>query len=153
MIRAPVIRDGHMDPKTIQKIKNDQQDSLLEELLREKAAVLTRASWAVEDVLEKMKHLEGEIEIKMSLLNTLEGEVDLRDFLRQKKIFCGEINGLIDAFNALREKARLQYYYLIVTREALGLRRHEMVEKIYRVPDKKERLQVEDGWTDLKNHA
>jgi len=37
---------------------------VLEELLREKAAVLTRAGWAVEEVLEKMKRIEGEIEIK-----------------------------------------------------------------------------------------
>jgi len=117
---------------------------LLEELLREKAAVLTRASWAVEEVLEKMKHLEGEIEIKTSLLNALEGEVNWEEFLRQKKIFCEEINGLIDAYNTFREKARLQYYYLIVTREALGLRRHEMVEKIYRVPDRKNKMQVDE---------
>jgi hypothetical protein len=133
-----------MDQKTIQKIKHDQQDHLLEELLREKAAVLTRASWAVEEVLEKMTRLEGEIEIKTSLLNALEDEVDREDFLRQKKIFCEEINGLIEAYNAFREKAQLQYYYLIVTREALGLRRHEMVEKIYRVPEKKNKRQVDD---------
>jgi hypothetical protein len=131
-----------MDQKTIQKIKNDQQDHLLEELLREKAAVLTRASWAVEEVLEKMTRLQSEIEIKTSLLDALEAEVDREDFLRQKKIFCEEINALIEAYNACREKAQLQYYYLIVTREALGLRRHEMVEKIYRVPDKKTRYRL-----------
>jgi len=115
---------------------------LLEELLREKAAVLTRASWAVEEVLEKMTRLQSEIEIKTSLLDALEAEVDREDFLRQKKIFCEEINALIEAYNACREKAQLQYYYLIVTREALGLRRHEMVEKIYRVPDKKTRYRL-----------
>ena len=142
MIRARVNREGQMDQKTIQKIKNDQQDHLLEELLREKAAVLTRASWAVEEVLEKMTRLQSEIEIKTSLLDALEAEVDREDFLRQKKIFCEEINALIEAYNACREKAQLQYYYLIVTREALGLRRHEMVEKIYRVPDKKTRYRL-----------
>ena len=131
-----------MDQKTIQKIKGTQQDSLLEELLREKAAVLTRASWAVEDVLEKMKRIEGEIEIKTSLIQSMTHEADRAVLSRQKKLFCEEINYKIDEFNAIRRKAQLQYYYLIVTREALGLRRHEMVQKIYRIPDKKKKIQV-----------
>lgn len=131
-----------MDQKTIKKIKSDQQDSVLEELLREKAAVLTRASWAVEEVLEKMKRIESEIEIITSLINALNTEEGHSAVLRQKKIFCEEINGKIEEFNSIREKAQLQYYYLIVTREALGLRRHEMVQKIYRVPEKKKKMQV-----------
>jgi len=112
-------------------------------LLREKAAVLTRASWAVEEVLEKMKRIESEIEIKTSLMNFPGDEVECTDWPRQKKIFCKEINCKIDEFNTIRQKAQLQFYYLIVTREALGLRRHEMVEKIYRLPDKKEKIQVD----------
>ena len=131
-----------MDQKTIQKIKGTQQDGLLEELLREKAAVLTRASWAVEDVLEKMKRIEGEIEIKTSLIQSMTHEADRAVLSRQKKLFCEEINCKIDEFNAIRRKAQLQYYYLIVTREALGVRRHEMVQKIYRIPDKKKKIQV-----------
>lgn len=128
-----------MDQKTVQKIKSDQQDSVLEELLREKAAVLTRASWAVEEVLEKMKRIEGEIEIITSLMNSLGKEEGHAVALRREKKFCEEINCKIEEFNAAREKAKLQYYYLIVTREALGLRRHQMVQKIYHVPDKKKR--------------
>ena len=58
-------------------------------------------------------------------------EADRAVLSRQKKLFCEEINCKIDEFNAIRQKAQLQYYYLIVTREALGLRRHEMVQKIY----------------------
>ncbi|MFA5323689.1 MAG: hypothetical protein WC373_13540 [Smithella sp.] len=131
-----------MDQKTVQKIKNDQQDGVLEELLREKAAVLTRASWAVEEVLEKMKCIEGEIEIITSLINSLDSEEDRSRSLRRKKTFCEEINCKIEEFNAIRQKAQLQYYYLIVTREALGLRRHEMVQTIYRVPEKKKKMQV-----------
>lgn len=132
-----------MDQKTIQKIKGDQQDNVLEELLREKAAVLTRASWAVEEVLEKMKRIEGEIEIKKSLMSSLDHEVDRAASSRRKRIFCEEINCKIDEFNTVREKAKLQYYYLIVTREALGLRRHQMVQKIYHVPDKKKKIQAD----------
>jgi hypothetical protein len=132
-----------MDQKTIQKIKSDQQDSVLEELLREKAAVLTRAGWAVEEVLEKMKRIEGEIEIKSSLMKSMDHETDRAVLSRRKKIFCEEINCKIDEYNTIREKAELQYYYLIVTREALGLRRHQMVQKIYHVPEKKKNIQAE----------
>jgi hypothetical protein len=132
-----------MDQKTIQKIKSDQQDSVLEELLREKAAVLTRAGWAVEEVLEKMKRIEGEIEIKSSLMKSMDHETDRAVLSRRKKIFCEEINCKIDEYNTIREKAELQYYYLIVTREALGLRRHQMVQKIYHVPEKKKKIQAE----------
>lgn len=110
--------------------------------MREKAAVLTRASWAVEEVLEKMKRIEGEIEIITSLINSLDNEEDHLVSLRQKKKLCEEINCKIETFNSIRRKAELQYYYLIVTREALGLRRHEMVQKIYRVPEKKKKMQV-----------
>lgn len=134
-----------MNQKTIQKIKKDQQDNLLEELLREKASVLTRASWAVEEVLEKLTHIEGEIEIKKTLLNSRESTGDSSDVLRRKKIFCEEINCKIDEFNTIRQKAQLQYYYLIVTREALGLRRHEMVQKMYRIPDKKKKIETANG--------
>jgi len=131
-----------MDQKTVQKIKSDQQDSVLEELLREKAAVLTRASWAVEEVLEKMKRIEGEIEIITSLIHALDSKNDHSVALRQKKIFYEEINCKIEEFNSIRRKAQLQYYYLIVTREALGLRRHDMVQKIYGVPEKKKKMQA-----------
>ena len=53
-----------------QKRKNDQQDNLLEELLREKAAVLSRAGMAVEEAIEQLTRKDQEIEAKISLLNT-----------------------------------------------------------------------------------
>ena len=136
-----------MDQKTVQKIKKEHQDHLLDELLREKAAVLTRASWAVEDVLEKMKRIETEIEITLSLIETLDKEHDENDseVSRRKKMLSEEINGKIDEFNSIRQQAQLQYYYLIVTREALGLRRHEMVQKLYRIPDKKPKIRLKHG--------
>ena len=146
MIEASKIRCvNNMDQKLIQKIKNDQQDSILEELLREKASVLTRASWAVEDVLEKLVRLEKEIEEKISLLNCLENIDDVSALLRTKEILYEDINYQIDEYNVFCRKADLQYYYLIVTREALGLRRHEMVQKIYRVPEKKKRIKTFHG--------
>lgn len=135
-----------MNQKTIQKIKKDQyQDNILEELRREKAAVLARASWAVEEEIEKLKRIDGEIQLKISLLNSTKSQDHSRELLRQGKLICEEINCSINEFNVVRKKAELKYYYLIVTREALGLRRHEMVQKIYRIPDKKKKLELNHG--------
>ena len=134
-----------MDQKTIQKIRGDQQDNILEELRREKAAVLSRASWAVEDVLEKMVRIEGQIESKFSYLSSRSDDDDGCASLKQRRKIFEEINRHVEEYNRIRQKAELQFYYLIVTREALGLRRHEMVQKMYRIPDKKKKYELENG--------
>jgi hypothetical protein len=121
------------------KRKDDKQDTLLEELLREKAAVLSRAGFAVDDAIKQLKKIETEIEEKISLLNALDFHDRLPEVLKKKRIIREEINLSIDKFNAVHQKAELQYYYLIVTREALGMRRHEKVREIYRIPDKKKK--------------
>jgi arginyl-tRNA synthetase len=113
-----------------QKRKNDQQDNLLEELLREKAAVLSRAGMAVDEAIEQLMRKDQEIEAKLSLLNTFIWNKHTSEMLQKKQMVCEEINLSIDQFNSIRQKAQLQYYYLIVTREALGLRRHEMIQDI-----------------------
>jgi hypothetical protein len=125
-----------------QKRKNDQQDNLLEELLREKAAVLSRAGMAVDDAIERLMSIDREIEVKISLLNTFCWNNHASEMLQKKQMVCEEINLSIDQFNAIRQKAELQFYYLIVTREALGLRRHEMIQDIYRIPAKKEKIRT-----------
>ena len=125
-----------------QKRKNDQQDNLLEELLREKAAVLSRAGMAVDEAIEQLMRKDQEIEAKLSLLNTFIWNKHTSEMLQKKQMVCEEINLSIDQFNSIRQKAQLQYYYLIVTREALGLRRHEMIQDIYRIPDKKEKIRT-----------
>jgi hypothetical protein len=128
-----------------QKRKDDQQDNLLEELLREKAAVLSRAGFAVDEAIEKLKKIDREIEEKISLLNFFHGDDYSAELSLDKKLICEEINLSIEKFNAVHEKAQTQYYYLIVTREALGLRRHEMIQKIYRIPDKKKKYELING--------
>ncbi len=122
-----------------QKRKNNQQDNLLEELLWEKAAVLSRAGMAVDDAIERLMSIDREIEVNISLLNTFCWNNHASEMLQKKQMVCEEINLSIDQFNAIRQKAELQYYYLIVTREALGLRRHEMIQDIYRIPAKKKK--------------
>lgn len=122
-----------------QNRKEDQQDNIIEELLREKAAVLSNAGYAVYDAIEQLKKIDGEIEEKISLLNSCD-QNDISSITAVKKrIIREEINFTIDKFNVLHKKAELQYYYLIVTREALGLRRHEMIREIYRIPEKKKK--------------
>lgn len=123
-----------------QKRKKEKQDNLLEELLREKAAVLSRAGTAVDDIIRHLKRVDREIEKKISILKNDDGPGRSREIAKKKKSIREEINLEIDQFNAIRQKAQLQYYYLIVTREALGLRRHEMVQEIYRIPGKKEKI-------------
>lgn len=122
-----------------EKRKNDQQDNLLEELLREKAAVLSRAGFAVDDAIQQLKKIDSEIEEKMSLLNALDWNDRIPEVLKKKQLIREEINLSIDKFNAIHQKAELQYYYLIVTREALGMRRHEKIREIYRIPEKKKK--------------
>jgi len=51
-----------------------------------------------------------------------------------------EINREISRYNRAREYAALRYHYLIITREAMGLRRHKWVEEIYRVPPRRKHL-------------
>ena len=126
----------------LQKTKNDQQDTLLEELLREKAAVLSRAGMAVDEALQQLTRKDQEIEAKLSLLNTCIWNKHTSEMMQNKQRVFEEINLSIDQFNSIRQKAQLQYYYLIVTREALGLRRHEMIQDIYRIPDKKEKIRT-----------
>jgi hypothetical protein len=52
-----------------------------------------------------------------------------------------EINREISRFNRVREYALMRHYYLIVTREAMGMRRHHWVDQHYRVPPRKKHLQ------------
>ena len=125
-----------------QKRKNDQQDNLMEELLREKAAVLSRAGMAVDDAIGQLMRVDREIEVKISLLKALSENEHAAETSQRKQSIHEEINLSIDRFNTIRQKAQLQYYYLIVTREALGLRRHEMIQEIYRIPEKKEKIKA-----------
>jgi len=137
MIEAPLVGIRGRIMQISQKRKTEQHENLCEELLREKAAVLSRAGMAVDEAIEQLMRIDREIEAKISLLNSFSRNKHAPNILQKKQLIFEEINLSIDQFNAIRQKAQLQYYYLIVTREALGLRRHEMIQKIYRIPEKK----------------
>jgi len=121
--------------------KKDQQESLCEELLRERAVVLSRAGFAVEDALEKLAKIEEQIEDKLRYFYAYRKD-DSVPGGQSRQAFLNDINLTIDQFNAACQKAEIQFYYLIVTREALGLRRHETVQRLYRVPPKKKKMQA-----------
>jgi len=60
---------------------------------------------------------------------------------RLRRQMVVEINRKISKFNGAREDALMSHYYLIVTREAMGMRRHHWVDQHYRVPPRKKHLQ------------
>jgi hypothetical protein len=122
--------------------REESHDILCEEFLQERAMVLGRAGMAVEDVLAELTKLDREIQIKKEQLQSLQLQEQYTCDLNDQEALIYEINVGIDQFNAVLKKAELKYYYLIVTREALGLRRHKMIQEIYVIPEKKKKIQV-----------
>lgn len=116
-------------------------EELLEELLKERAAVLGRAGAAVEGALAELAAIDQQIGIRIERLNLLVKN-QTPDNMDERLKLSEEINTVIHQFNTIREKAKLKYYYLIVTREALGLRRHGLIQEIYVIPAKKKKIQV-----------
>lgn len=119
------------------------EDVLKQEILREKAEVLGRAGTSVEKALAKLSHLENIITERYRQLENL-GENTThcgpQTVAEMRSHIIQAINRDIQRFNRHREYAKLRYYYLIVTREALGLRRHNKVEEMYRIPPKKKAI-------------
>jgi|GEM_PF-110652 len=122
------------------------EDILQEELLQERAAVLGRAGESVSRAIEKLQSIESRLEERLGGLRDLEqliaqdrgGSRHLGGLRRQMMV---EINREIGKYNGAREYALMRHYYLIVTREAMGMRRHHWVEQHYRVPPPKKHLQ------------
>ncbi|MFH1078807.1 MAG: hypothetical protein V1766_00855 [Pseudomonadota bacterium] len=127
-------------------MKKNPEEILQEEFLRERAAVLGRAGESVSGALEKLRSIENSLEERMDRLAGIERLVsqDLTDPLNLRRLrrqLVVEINREISRFNGAREYALMRHYYLIVTREAMGMRRHHWVDQHYRVPPRKKHLQ------------
>lgn len=112
------------------------EDILKEELQRERAVVLGRAGESVQKALDKLKAAETAINALTESLHSCSATAGNAGRRRAVK----EINEQIHQYNRLRDYAKLRYYYLVVTREAMGLRRHHWVEKTYPIPPKKRTL-------------
>jgi len=115
---------------------------LQEEFLRERAEVLGRAGTRVLESLNTLRRIEEEIAAAqgryeelapVQAVNSPGGGESRTQWVRLRR----EIDAQVHRYNRVREEAKLRYYYLIVTREALGLRRHHWVEAAYRIPPKK----------------
>jgi hypothetical protein len=129
------------------------QDILQEEMLRERAATLARAGERLAEALERLHEMEGEIAAGMALWQTAAraendsaGEVAAGTGAEEsggRRRFLQELNGKIQAYNRQRENARTRFYYLIVTREALGIIHHQRLEEFYRIPPKQHCLPEE----------
>jgi len=124
--------------------KKDTENILQEEILQERAAVLGRAGEKLATALEKMRSIDRVIEERLQNLSALvekgEGKHHHNELVSVRKKMVKEINGEINKYNHAREYAKLRYFYLIVTREAMGMRRHHWVEEIYTIPPRKKYL-------------
>ena len=116
------------------------QDILQEEMLRERAAVLARAGEqarrrAGEAREDRSGDFRGAVYSGIADGDEANGAAPAKAE-EAHRILC-EINAKIRAYNRQREQVKTRYYYLIVTREALGLIHHQRLAEIYRIPPKK----------------
>jgi hypothetical protein len=127
--------------------KKNVQDVLQDEIFRERVTVLARAGEQLADALKALENIEGEIAAGITVLTRMVGKGG--SFVSQaadgdRRRLIDELNGKIARYNRQRERVRTRYYYLIVTREALGIIHHQRLEEIYRIPPPK-RLLSERG--------
>ena len=116
-------------------------DILRDEILQERAAVLGRAGQSVMAALEQLQGIEEGLEAALAAFHRLCEGPEAACGAGQRHRLLREINDEIRRYNQTRELAKLRFYYLIVTREALGLRRHQKVEEMYRIPPSRKYLQ------------
>jgi hypothetical protein len=121
--------------------EKDQENILREEMLKERAEVLGRAGEKLAAAIDKMRNIEQGIDEQLKRFRLMaakhreRGSDDKIASLKQEMM--SEINREIARFNRAREYAKLRYYYLIVTREAMGMRRHHWVDEWYSIPPRK----------------
>jgi len=118
-------------------------DVLQNEILKERAEVLGRAGDSVDRALIRLRRLEQSIEGQYQELDRLGNDHHAYahgDTSTRMRQIIKRINEDIFYYNKLREYTQLRYHYLIITRESMGLRRHQRVEEIYAIPPKKRYL-------------
>ncbi len=121
--------------------EKDPENILREEMLKERAEVLGRAGERLATSIEKMSIIEQGIDERLQHFRLVVKKCEKRggdnEIASLKQDILGENNREIGKFNRAREYAKLRYYYLIVTREAMGMRRHHWVDEWYRIPPRK----------------
>jgi hypothetical protein len=110
-------------------------------MLKERAEVLGRAGEKLAAAIDKMRIVEQGIDDRLKHFRLVMEKYRERggdnEIASLKQEMMEEINREIAKFNRAREYAKLRYYYLIVTREAMGMRRHHWVDEWYRIPPRK----------------
>jgi len=132
-------RPERLDKSVTLEAKKTPENVLQEEILKERAEVLCRAGERLAEALEKVHAAGKRIEDLLGELDRTPGE---RSSLPRREALEA-VNREIKAYNTARDHAKLRYYYMIVTREALGMRRHHWVDEFYRIPPKKKLLREE----------
>jgi len=127
------------------KTEKSIDEVLQEEFLRERAAVLAKAGETLAKTLHQLAHIEESIAKDtraLSCLSVQGGKLNALSeaIVNQKQLILEKINHNVNHFNETREKAKVQHYYLIVTREAMGLRKHHWVDELYSIPPKKKSI-------------
>jgi hypothetical protein len=121
--------------------EKDPENILHEEMLKERAEVLGRAGERLATSIEKMSIIEQGIDERLQHFRLGVKKCEKRggdnEIASLKQDIMADINREIGKFNRAREYAKLRYYYLIVTREAMGMRRHHWVDEWYRIPPRK----------------
>ena len=121
--------------------EKDPENILREEMLKERAEVLGRAGEKLAVAIDKMKNIEQGIDERLKRFRFMTEKYRERggdhEIASLKQDMMSEINREIAKFNRAREYAKLRYYYLIVTREAMGMRRHHWVDEWYSIPPRK----------------
>jgi hypothetical protein len=110
-------------------MKKSAWEKTQEDLLKERAEVLGRAGEALAAALSDLETIDRSISASLRASGK-----------RPDAELLTGINEEIRHYNRAREYAQLRLYYLIVTREAMGFRRHKTVEEAYRIPPKKKYL-------------
>lgn len=128
----------------MRNIQKTTQDALQEEILRERLSVLVRAGESLANAWDRLETVKGEIEADTKARGCREGAgspapTDRAD-QEGRGGMCG-LNRKILEYNEQIERVRTLFYYLIVTREALGLIHHQRLEEMYRLPPKMRLLQ------------
>jgi len=90
----------------------ERHGQLLQELVEERFAALTRIAMTLEGQIAQLRRLRDSLHA-------------LDDLARQHAL---------GAYRELRDRALRQRWYLDVQREVVGLRPHELVERFYKVP-------------------
>jgi hypothetical protein len=110
----------------IVKLASKSLENTETEIRREKAEALGRTGERLEHILEELARLQGELLGRAAVLGSSFGVTSGQD--------SSELRAKVKKYAGLREQARQLRYYLVIQREAIGLRRHEDVDRQYPLP-------------------